>query len=60
MSAQRTIAKLRSEVEFLHLACAQLEEQRDAQRIRALLAEERLLHPTYHHLNADRLPVWKS
>ena len=53
MSAQRTIAKLRSEVEFLHLACAQ-------QRIRAILAEERLLHPTYHHLNADRLPVWKS
>ena len=40
MSAQRTIAKLRSEVEFLHLACAQLEEQRDAQRIRAILTEE--------------------
>ena len=67
MSAQRTIAKLRAEKgDWIVTALEQhdtilaIQAYADAQRIRAILAEERLLHPTYHHLNADRLPVWKS
>jgi len=63
VSAQTTIAKLREEKAVLLSELCRLFEERDAQRVRAILAEERnkvAYQRFLDDLSHLRLPVWKS